>query len=59
MKNKRLRLQYTESRSLEERHTTAASSSGYGSGASARSLYALRNADSEALDRRVRLSISD
>ena len=39
-------------------HTTAASRSGYGSGASARTLYISRKAFSENLDRFVRLSIS-
>jgi hypothetical protein len=38
--------------------TTAASSNGYGSGASAKTLYTSRKAFSEALERFVRLSIS-
>jgi L,D-peptidoglycan transpeptidase YkuD (ErfK/YbiS/YcfS/YnhG family) len=38
--------------------TTAASRRGYGSGASARSLYTLRNAFSDTFERLVKLSIS-
>lgn len=42
----------------ERGRTTAASSKGYGSGASARTLYMFRKAFSDALERLVRESIS-
>lgn len=53
---RKLRREY--SRPVRRMRTTAASSSGYGSGASASSLYTPRNAFSEAFDRFVRASIS-